>query len=351
MDVFLLIPYHAAQAFNTWGELNYIYFFPNRVISSFIVFFSPFFMPLLFLLAGMSTGYALKKRSYGQYIVERIKRLMIPFMFGTLALCPILAYFGDKTNFGYSGGFFAHYKIFFTKWTDLSGFDGGFGVGQFWFLYFLFIISLVSVGIIALVKLIGKKSAEKKDYSLENIPFGGMCLFVLPLPLLYGLLQVGGKSFAEYTYIFLIGYYILAHDKVIEKAEKYRFLSLAIALAAGTLNVYMFIWSGKDFGTFNVIAKAIEEWFMILALIGIGKNGLEFSNKFTACMSQRSFPFFSFHFLWIVLFQYLFAGFSAGNIILFYAAPVLLAYPATYLCCEACIRIPALCLLTGTKKR
>ena len=55
MDVFLLIPYHAAQAFNTWGELNYICLAPNQAISSFVVFFSPFFMPLLFLLAGMST--------------------------------------------------------------------------------------------------------------------------------------------------------------------------------------------------------------------------------------------------------------------------------------------------------
>ena len=71
MDVFLLIPYHAAQAFDTWGELNYMYFRPDRAISSFIVFFSPFFMPLLFLLAGMSTRYALKKRTYGQYIAEK----------------------------------------------------------------------------------------------------------------------------------------------------------------------------------------------------------------------------------------------------------------------------------------
>ncbi|MBR6364896.1 MAG: hypothetical protein IKS10_02200 [Lachnospiraceae bacterium] len=43
MTVFLLIPYHAAQAFNTWGELNFICFAPNKVLSSFIVFFSPFY--------------------------------------------------------------------------------------------------------------------------------------------------------------------------------------------------------------------------------------------------------------------------------------------------------------------
>ena len=90
MDVFLLIPYHAAQAFNTWGELNYITLPGNKVCSSFIVFLSPYFMPLLFLLAGMSTRYALKKRSYGQYIVERVKRLIVPFLFGVIVFCPIL---------------------------------------------------------------------------------------------------------------------------------------------------------------------------------------------------------------------------------------------------------------------
>lgn len=70
MDVLLLIPYHAAQSFNIWGEQNYICFSTNKVISSFIVFFSPFFMPLLFLLAGISTRFALNKRTYGQYIIK-----------------------------------------------------------------------------------------------------------------------------------------------------------------------------------------------------------------------------------------------------------------------------------------
>ena len=155
--------------------MNYIFFFPVKAISSFIVFFSPFYMPLMFLLAGISTRYALKKRTYGQFILERTKRLMIPFIFGTLAFCPILAYIGDKTNCGYDGGFFEHYAVFFTRWTDLPGFDGGFGVGQFWFLYFLFVISVVSVGIIALVRKISGNGQKDRD-----IPFGVLCLFVIP---------------------------------------------------------------------------------------------------------------------------------------------------------------------------
>ncbi len=345
MDVFLLIPYHASQAFNTWGELNYVVFSPNKAASSFIVFFSPFFMPLLFLLAGMSTKYALKKRSYGKYIIERVKRLIVPFVFGVLVFCPIMAYIGDKTNFGYDGGFFAHYKIFFTKWTDLSGFDGGFGVGQFWFLYFLFVISLVSLLIIFIC---GKIFRKKRDIS--GIPFWVVCIMVIPLPFLYDLLSVGGKSFAEYLYIFLLGYYVFSNDAVIEKAEKYRFITLAVGLISGIIDVYMFIWSGKDFGVFNVIAKAFTEWFMILALIGIGKKSFDIKGRFFSFMSQRSFPYFSIHFLWVVLFQYFFSKIFAENFFLLYFIPVIAAYIATFICAEAVIRVPVLCFLSGTKK-
>lgn len=344
MTVFLLIPYHAAQAFNTWGELNYVTFPGSKACSSFIVFLSPFFMPILFLLAGMSTKYALRKRSYGQYIFERVKRLIVPFLFGVIAFCPILAYIGDKSNFGYSGGFFEHYITFFTKWTDLSGFDGGFGVGQFWFLYFLFIISLVSVGIIALIN-----NAVKKQDKEREIPFWVICLLVIPLPFLYDILAVGGKSFAEYLYIFLLGYYIMSSDKAIEKAEKYRYLTLLAGLAAGIINVYMFIWSGKDFGVANIIAKTFTEWFMILGLIGIGKNKLDFKGKVSAYMSSRSFPYFSWHFLWVVLFQYWFMNIFGEDSNLLFWIPVLLSLAATFICSEISLKIPVLCFLMGTK--
>ncbi len=344
MDIFWLIPYHAAQSFSTWGELNYIRFGSDKMISSLIVSFSPFFMPLLFLLAGMSTRYALKKRTYGQFLIERVKRLIVPFLFGTLAFCPILAYIGDVTNNAYKGSFSGHYKVFFTKWTDLTGFDGGFHVGQFWFLLYLFVISLVSVAIIKAAKCI-----IKKQRSADNIPFGVICLFAIPLPILYELLSVGGKSFAEYLYIFLIGYYVMCADHVIEKAEKYRYITLSVGLTARAVNVYMFIWSGKDFGTLNVIIKAVAEWFMILALIGISKNKLDFKNKATGYMSERSFPYFSLHFVWIVLFQYWFADALSSHTLLLFFVPVICAYAATILCSEICLKVPVFCFLIGLK--
>ena len=63
---------------------------------------------------------------------------------------PIMTYLADRFNYSYSGGFVEHYAIFFTKYTDLIGADGGFSLGQFWFLLYLFIISVVGVGVITL---------------------------------------------------------------------------------------------------------------------------------------------------------------------------------------------------------
>lgn len=71
--ILLLIPYHAAMAWNVWGEPNYIFFEGNKIISSIIVFLSPYFMPFLFLLAEISTKFAFQKRTVKQYILERAK--------------------------------------------------------------------------------------------------------------------------------------------------------------------------------------------------------------------------------------------------------------------------------------
>lgn len=334
--ILLLIPYHAAQAWNTWGEPNYIFFEGNRAISSIIVFFSPYFMPLLFVLAGMSTRYALQKRTIGQYVSDRAKKLLIPFVFGTLFFMPLMTYLADRHNCGYDGGLFSHYRIFFTKFTDLTGGDGGFSVGHFWFLLYLFVISVISAGIIVWQK---KRLGEPRP----DVPLWGLCLLGLPLPILSELLSVGGKSLAEYLYIFLIGYYVLSNDKLTEKIEKYKWFFLDVGLPAAVLDVYLFLWSEISLPVFNTIVKFIAEWFLLIALLGIGKAYFDRSGTVSKYMSSRSFLFYILHFIWVVLFQYLLYEPLLESTILLYLVPVMLAYAATFLCCELCVRIRALC--------
>lgn len=342
MSLLILIPYHTAMAWNAWGEPNYIFFEGNRAISSIIVFLSPYFMPLLFLLAGISTRLALRKRTAGEYIAERAKKLLIPLLFGTVVLMPVMCYIGERFNCGYEGGFFSHYAVFFTKYTDLIGADGGFSFGQFWFLLYLFVISSVCVGVLTLLKKTGEEPAR-------SLPFWAVLLLGLPLPLLSDLLSIGGKSLTEYTYLFLLGYFVFADEKTVSKVEKYRWPLFCVGAAAAALNVYLFLWAGTKHEPLNNAAKYAAEWFMIMALIGLAKRYLNFGGKVPKYMSGRSFLVYIWHFIWVVLAQYLLHGAFGNNTPLLFAGTVLVACVMTFVCCEICVRVPFLCFVTGTK--
>ena len=338
----ILIPYHAAMAWNSWGEPNYIYFENNRVISSIIVFFGPYFMPLLFVLSGVSTKFALRKRTNKEYLIERVKRLFIPLLFGTIVLMPIMTYMADKFNCSYNGGLLKHYAIFFTKYTDLIGADGGFSFGQFWFLLYLLVISVVGICVITLLNKIIVKSKQ-------TIPFWMVLVLGLPLPLLSELLSIGGKSFVEYTYLFLIGYYVFADEEVVDKAEKNNLLLFGVGLIATILNVYLFVWSDVKLTFLNIITKYVSEWIMVIALIGLAKRYLNFGGKTSDYMNKRSFLFYIYHFIWVVLFQYILYGFVGNKTVVLFIGSVLMSYLMTSICCEISIRVPGLCFLTGTK--
>ena len=62
-------------------------------VTYFIVFFYPWGMPLFFMIAGASTFFALKRRSIREYSFERAKRLLIPFIIGSILLTPIQVYY------------------------------------------------------------------------------------------------------------------------------------------------------------------------------------------------------------------------------------------------------------------
>lgn len=66
-------------------------------------------------------------------------------------------------------------------------------------------------------------------------------------------------------------------------------------------------------------------------------------------MNKRTVLFFTYHFIWVVLFQYILYESIGNQTAVLFAGTVLLSYFATFICCEMSIRIPILCFLTGTK--
>ena len=87
LAVLLLFPFHTLRVFN--NEPFYVKASTLSTVADWAIsFIALWHMPLLFFLAGCATYFALRKRTSGQYAWERVKRLLVPLVFGILVLVP-----------------------------------------------------------------------------------------------------------------------------------------------------------------------------------------------------------------------------------------------------------------------
>lgn len=85
LAVLLLIYFHSARVFD-FGDFYVKNGVLNKPLQAFVSFVDIWFMPLFFFIAGAASYFALRKRSGKQYAGERSKRLLVPFVFGTLVI-------------------------------------------------------------------------------------------------------------------------------------------------------------------------------------------------------------------------------------------------------------------------
>lgn len=314
----LLVLYHACMSYNTWGEPNYIFFKALKPLAFIVVLISPWFMPLMFLLAGISASYSLSKRGYGKFISERYKRLGIPLLIGLIINTPILSYVADLTHNHYRGNFIQHYVIFYSRFTDLSGYDGGFALGHLWFLLALILISLIACLIIKLLP------QNKKVIQIAGIIFtvAGVGAFdYKPL----------GKPLISYLCAFLLGYYFFSKKEFVKKLLAFKWVFVAVFVVTTVANAYLFIYVGGP--------KILNDIFNYLSLISglpalmcIGYDYLDFTGKILKKLSKLSYLFYMVHFPVVVLSQY-FLNLTGIDFVLNFFLTLVIAYFMTYFIC------------------
>ena len=288
MAILLLFPFHAAQIWSG-GEYSgfYIWSHTDDILYAFSTFVYPWFMTLLFAIAGISCKYSLQKRTGGQFLTERTKKLFVPFVFGVLFLAPVMTYIAEISH-GYTGTYAAQYILFFTKETDLTGYKGGFTPAHFWFLLYLFLISAACLPII----LAQKKRRPELQFS--KLSYMGLLLLFLPEWLMLYILNIAGKSIGQFFTLFLIGYYILSQETILQKLKQYRFVSLLLWLISGSLYTYLYCFKNmrNELGTGLFVFFG---WTGILFFLGISQTAFNFQGKLSAYFSKASFPIYILH--------------------------------------------------------
>lgn len=340
LNVLWLVPFHTMMMYNTWGEGQYVPGVPVPAAGWFIRLTYPWFMPLLFVIAGISARYSLQKRRSAQYAAERLLRIGLPLLTGILLINPFLAYIADVTNNGFSGGYLAHYGIFFTRWTDLTGYDGGFGFSHLWFLIYLVVIALAALP----VYLLGKRFPRFMAWS--RWPVAMIILLGVVQAQAESLLNIGGKSLAQYFVLFLTGLFALSHEEVQAKLEKFRFAFLLLALIAGAGYVVAILqeWSGLAYD----LPYFLYGYVALLALLGFGRRHLHTQNKVLVHASVNSQLYYIIHYPVLTAAAYLLMP-RLPSVTLQIIVIMVVSLILTVLLSEAITYVPVIRVLFGVK--
>jgi peptidoglycan/LPS O-acetylase OafA/YrhL len=294
---------------------------------------NPWGIPLFFLVAGAGSWFALRRRSNPQYVSERVNRLLIPFIVGSILLTPLQEYL-DALHHGIFQGSFLSFipemladlssgnlltPLIFNRWGS-----------HLWFLGFLFSFSLLALPIFrwfqrdaggSLIAWLGRL-VEKR---------GGIILFVIPLALARVLVQpfapVDEHGWLDFTYFFLfflLGHIIYADGRFVTAVRRDRWLLFASGLAGMVVYFALTVLYGEDvvlgWGmTFvfpgSIIANlifALMSWGWALFVLALAMKYLNFSNKWLVYGSDTIMPFYLLHQPVIVGVAYFVVQWDAG---------------------------------------
>ncbi len=275
----------------------------------FVQFGNLWMMPIFFILAGASVYFALKFRTAGGFTKERTLRILIPIIIiGWFIIAPPQVYLERLTNGDFSGNFFQFYYPHY--------FDGIYGVGgnfafvpmHMWFLWLLFVYSLILLPLFLHNKRTGRSLGSRLATLFEK-PW----TFVVPV-LLLAVSEVlldslgdlvswgGGWNHISYLVFFISGYLMFSNARIQENIKRYAVIALIAALVLQAVH-YML-----QFGVIKIdipdskaaymgiqIFITLRSWFFIIAILGFGSRFLNFNNKFLGYANEAVLPFYILH--------------------------------------------------------
>lgn len=289
-------------------------------------------MPMLFLVSGAATWFSLRSRRAGNFINERMLRLLIPLTFGTLVIVPLQIYFERIFKQQFQGSFFAFYPHFFQGTYSFTG-TGNFGWSYLWFLVYLFIITLIALPIFLFLRRPRGKKLVDGLASFVSKP-GAIFAWFLPMALCLILLQplfpnsekslVGDMAyFAEYLFYFVFGYLFCADRRFWDAIQRYAIPALVLAGATSAAGTYLVLsnsvpaigYSAARFGALGLFTLC--GWCWIVTFLGMASKFLSFSNRFLSYANEAVLPFYVLHHMVII---------GVGSYVLRWDIPVLAMY-------------------------
>ena len=344
VSVLLVLLYHVIYFYNNKGVFGGIGGFGEypeypqyQDVVMYILY--PWFMPLLFILAGISARYALQKRTAREWLKARTRKLLVPGTVGLLVFHWMTGYFNTvvASRQGVFDGVPAIGKYFIMAVS---------GTGPLWFVQLLWLLSLV---------LLALRALDRKDRLWAWCRKAG----IVPIILLGVLFWAGEQTLIRnprpesadglwnlykplfYLVPFLMGYFLFSHGAVQEKLRHSWVPLMISAVTAGGVLV------GTTFGQDNTTPQylgsplnCVYGYLMCLAMMGWFQARFDRTGPFAAYMTRSSYGIYIVHYLVIASLGYMMKTYTQLPPWAMYVLLTVAVFALSPLLYEALRRIP-----------
>lgn len=343
VTVLLVLLYHVVYFYNNKGVFGGVGGFGDgpQYQDALMYVLYPWFMPLLFLLAGISARYALDRHSAKEWFKARTRKLLVPSTIGLLVFHWMTGYFNTivAERQGAFDGIPAVGKFFIIAFS---------GIGPLWFIQVLWLLCLV---------LLLVRALDRKDHFWNWCGKAG----IVPIVLLGLLFWLGEQTLVFnprpesldglwnlykpvfYLVPFLLGYFVFSHDEVQDRVGKsWPYLMAAAVISGVVLVVTTF---GQNNTTPQYLASPLNclyGWLMCLAMMGWFKSRFDKTNTFAGYMTRSSFGIYIVHYLVIASFGYMMYHHTQLPPVAMYAILTVAVFTLSPLLYEVLRRIPVI---------
>lgn len=276
----LLLVYHTAIGFQPWGVM--IGFITNK--ESWQALWLPMMMlnvwriPLLFFVSGMGAFFALQNRSCVSLLTERTRRILIPYIFGMLAIAPLHVMIWQS------------YLNLEINWIP--------NAGHLWFLANIFLYILIMFPLMGFLK----RAPESKTARILKRIFGSLggvaiamilmsaeAFIVKPVP--YELYAGTLHGFILGLVGFFCGFcFAFSGEGFWNMVSKWKALFLVMAAGLFAFRLYLGT-AAPGFMT------AIESTSWIVTIIGFAATYLNRPSARLSYLSEAAYPVYIIHML------------------------------------------------------
>lgn len=275
----LLLIYHIAIVFQPWAMLL-AFIRSNTLLEGLwkpMTLLNVWRIPLLFFVSGMGVYFALRQRNWKQLLMERSKRILLPFLFGIVAMTPLHMYV-----------FQAYYHLPLNYYAHM---------GHLWFLGNIFVYVLLLLPLFLYLKKQETSGFKSGLSKLMGHPAGPLLLTVpfiletlLVQPQLFALYAETWHGFFIGLLAFFFGFLILYSGVAFWQTVS-KWWGLYLALAAVLFAVRYMVYATEAPGAL----MAIESNAWIFTVFGLGYRYLNRPSQRLSYLSRAAYPVYIIH--------------------------------------------------------